>query len=509
MIDGPGLRREAREALQLCVADARALQQRQPDPGGGDAALLHVASIAAVAHAAQQMLAREESGITRAYDAFLSAAADAEDVLCVYGQGKQETQVETLDAGQGSTRRHGGTAGSSVGSSTEVPQLADELQEARQPASNSLFHREMNFVATLATLSLSLRDVPVPDRASALKKEVGRINVEELQAPARALVDRRETSIPLRSASSICPAGISNTDAPQPVVFPLRQRFESGSISTRLYRIVRIVPEASQVLKSRERTPIMLHIEVVPEPAVGDEAADETDAAPVPANANAASTARASDVSTGCAENSSVSPAVIPNAAVAMESQRQCFGVTFQTERCDDKISAPLNHRSGGGSYAEPEPEPEPEISEMAFETTKDIEQWLRNESPYSGLRGWSIATLIVKSGDDIRQEQLAMQLIEEFDHIFKLSKLSLWLYPYRVIAVDPNAGVIEPVPSVLSIHALKERCVETVRARVCVCVCVPPCESHVSCACHLFKVSSRDTARFFCGKVWTGHQQR
>ena len=70
----------------------------------------------------------------------------------------------------------------------------------------------------------------------------------------------------------------------------------------------------------------------------------------------------------------------------------------------------------------------------------------------------WGIATLIIKSGDDIRQEQLAMRLIAEFDQIFSAADLALWLRPYRVMATDPNSGMIEMLPSVMSIHALKDR---------------------------------------------------
>jgi phosphatidylinositol kinase/protein kinase (PI-3 family) len=50
------------------------------------------------------------------------------------------------------------------------------------------------------------------------------------------------------------------------------------------------------------------------------------------------------------------------------------------------------------------------------------------------------------------------MQLISEFEQIFSAANLSLWLRPYRVLATDPNSGLIELVPSVMSIHALKDR---------------------------------------------------
>lgn len=41
---------------------------------------------------------------------------------------------------------------------------------------------------------------------------------------------------------------------------------------------------------------------------------------------------------------------------------------------------------------------------------------------------------IIVKSNDDIRQEQFAMQLIDTFDQIFKGKKLDLWMNPYEIL---------------------------------------------------------------------------
>jgi len=41
---------------------------------------------------------------------------------------------------------------------------------------------------------------------------------------------------------------------------------------------------------------------------------------------------------------------------------------------------------------------------------------------------------IIVKSNDDVRQEQFAMQLISQFEQIFKLKKLDLWLKPYEIL---------------------------------------------------------------------------
>jgi hypothetical protein len=227
-------------------------------------------------------------------------------------------------------------------------------------------------------------------------------------------------------------------------VFPLSK---GGASPLQLHRVLCVVAQRSQVLKSRERTPLMLHMEVVAEGVgAGVSAPDDAlvDARPALSNAEGSALPR------GAARSDQ-------SARISGGDDHQCFGVSFTPVGLSDTItmSSPAGILPSGG---EPEPEPEPEPAGIVFETTSMIEQQLRASSVYARLPGWGVSTLIVKSGDDIRQEQLAMQLIAEFDQIFKEQKLALWLCPYTVMAVDPLGGIIEPVPSVLSIHALKER---------------------------------------------------
>ena len=84
-------------------------------------------------------------------------------------------------------------------------------------------------------------------------------------------------------------------------------------------------------------------------------------------------------------------------------------------------------------------------------------EERVRLNSPYGGLETWRLVNIIVKCGDDLRQEELAIQLITYFNRIFKEKKLDIWLYPYEIIATHKNCGIIECVSDAISIDGLKK----------------------------------------------------
>ncbi|GLE00787.1 hypothetical protein PINS_up009575 [Pythium insidiosum] len=89
-------------------------------------------------------------------------------------------------------------------------------------------------------------------------------------------------------------------------------------------------------------------------------------------------------------------------------------------------------------------------------ERWSDKEDRIRKTSPFGDHPGWRLLPVIVKSNDDLRQEQFAAQLIAQCDRIFRAYSLPLRLRPYNVIATSPTAGLIEAVPDTVSLDSLK-----------------------------------------------------
>jgi phosphatidylinositol 4-kinase len=73
-------------------------------------------------------------------------------------------------------------------------------------------------------------------------------------------------------------------------------------------------------------------------------------------------------------------------------------------------------------------------------------------------LRGWRLLPVIVKTCDDLRQEQCAAQLIAQMHQILLSGGCQSWLRPYDIIALSDDAGLIEAIPDTVSLDALKKK---------------------------------------------------
>lgn len=51
------------------------------------------------------------------------------------------------------------------------------------------------------------------------------------------------------------------------------------------------------------------------------------------------------------------------------------------------------------------------------------------------------LSGVLVKGGDDLRQELLAGQLVRQFKAIFDEARLPLWLRPYEILVTGSSSG--------------------------------------------------------------------
>ena len=87
-------------------------------------------------------------------------------------------------------------------------------------------------------------------------------------------------------------------------------------------------------------------------------------------------------------------------------------------------------------------------------------EDRIRADSSYGHLPGWRLVPIIVKSFDDLRQEQMVSQIIAAMANILKESGCPVYVRAYDIIATQlkGTGGLIEAVPDTVSIDSLKRR---------------------------------------------------
>lgn len=79
----------------------------------------------------------------------------------------------------------------------------------------------------------------------------------------------------------------------------------------------------------------------------------------------------------------------------------------------------------------------------MFGESEAEMAKRIKAKSIFKELESWKLIHLIVKTGDNLKQEQFALQLIYQFDYIFKLESLPLLLTPYEALSMSPDCGII------------------------------------------------------------------
>jgi len=84
-------------------------------------------------------------------------------------------------------------------------------------------------------------------------------------------------------------------------------------------------------------------------------------------------------------------------------------------------------------------------------------ERKIREASPYGHLKNWKLLPIIVKCGDDLRQEMLAYQLMTALKAAWDKEMTKIWVRPYKILVTGPDSGILEPIVNAPSVHQIKK----------------------------------------------------
>ena len=93
----------------------------------------------------------------------------------------------------------------------------------------------------------------------------------------------------------------------------------------------------------------------------------------------------------------------------------------------------------------------------MFGEPLQQSKERIAKNSIFGNLKTWDILYIIFKTHDDLKQEQFAMQLIQQFEYIFKLEGLPLILTTYEVLSMGADRGIIEMVKDTVTFDSLQK----------------------------------------------------
>ncbi|CAL1684482.1 unnamed protein product [Lasius platythorax] len=103
--------------------------------------------------------------------------------------------------------------------------------------------------------------------------------------------------------------------------------------------------------------------------------------------------------------------------------------------------------------------DPEDPSAAVLKEPWEQKQRRIRASSPYGHLASWRLLAVIVKCGDDLRQELLASQLLSMLQKIWHDECVPLWVRPYKILCLSNDSGLIEPILNTVSLHQVKKQC--------------------------------------------------
>ena len=109
--------------------------------------------------------------------------------------------------------------------------------------------------------------------------------------------------------------------------------------------------------------------------------------------------------------------------------------------------------KSGINGVRDPE---DPSMNALR-EPWDEKEARIRDSSPYGHHPNWRLLPVIIKSGDDLRQELLAFQFLHKLQQIWNDEHVPVFVRPSNILVLSNDSGMIEPILNAVSLHQIKK----------------------------------------------------
>jgi len=246
--------------------------------------------------------------------------------------------------------------------------------------------------------------------------------------------------------------------------------------------VVRIPQQAASVLNSKDKAPYIIYVEVV---STADLATSPVPSKIVNTLRQVKSEEQLQDTGSTAHETASLSSFSLPGVPDEAECWSQDddeISAQYQTlrrlpdrdtisqmsiestdsrepvfvtaadirRRLSDSVNGP---RTKNGFKRDPE---DPSACVLK-EPWEDKVKRIRDSSPYGNIPTWSLLSVIVKCGDDLRQELLAYQYLTLLQKIWREEHVPLYVRPYKILVLSNDSGLIEPILNTVSLHQVKK----------------------------------------------------
>lgn len=326
------------------------------------------------------------------------------------------------------------------------------------------FTDSLAITKSFVQLSFSTREIPQGERQDHLTRGLRIVNEMLLRRMSGESAIPLVVGTPAPPAREVAKMGLNA--ALRSIHLPLTRA------NSQVLRILRVHEKESIILTSRTRAPYMLFIEVLPTPMTCSDRLLFCEHIAVAHSPDPQQGKRKSDsFKTWNMSTRERDIAATPKPETPKRNRKLSELTPQERQRANVRTTI------YGDAYSDQpyefslaDEEEKPNVHSAAYKSRQaallavfgELWSWkeerILKNSPFVGMSQTRLMSFIVKAGDDLRQEQLAIQLISQFDVIFKEENVDVFLRPFTVMSVSSDAGLVEVMPDSVSVHSLKAR---------------------------------------------------